>query len=70
MMRLRHLITVIIIGTAIIFVGCQDQAQAPETVEKEQKQSKKEPEMYEASELAALMRSMYDRNLELGSLQK
>lgn len=66
-MRLRYTLTALIAAT-VLFVGCQNQAEetASDSTEKAQKKSGKKPEMYEASELAALMRSMYDRNLELG----
>mgnify|MGYP000088338667 CR=1 FL=1 len=65
----------LIIGGCLIgasfFVGCQESAStdvessAETTEEKAEAAPKKELDMNEPSELALLMRSMYDKNLEL-----
>ncbi len=61
----------IVPGLLLVLVGIaacnQEEAKTDDQVKKKVivKESS-DPDMYEASELAALMRSMYDRNLELG----
>ncbi len=61
----------IIIGGCLIgasfFVGCQQNSEAKAEVATEQDSPKEEKtlEMKEASELALLMRDMYDKNLDL-----
>lgn len=60
----KYFIAGCLIGTSF-FVGCQSQNEEAEAVTTEE-QSSEEPEMYEASELAVLMREMYDDNLEMG----
>lgn len=48
---------------ASFFVGCNSQSEAPK--EEAQQSEPKVLDMYETSELAALMRKMYEDNLEL-----
>ena len=64
----------LIIGGCLIgasfFVGCQNQAEDSSAEEQTQnketvKEEKEELDMYEASELALLMRDMYQKNLDL-----
>jgi len=64
----------LIIGGCLIgasfFVGCQNQAEnasAEEQIQNKEtsKKEKEELDMYEASELALLMRDMYQKNLDL-----
>ena len=66
---MQKLNTILGILLVIGFLGaCQNQSPEPVAEEKPSTEevSAAEPEMYEASELAALMRSMYERNLEIG----
>lgn len=65
-MRVSKIIAVLLFLVFAV-AACQN-ANSETLAEKPEVEVKKaaEPEMYEASELASLMRSMYDRNLELG----
>ncbi len=65
-MSVQKLIIMGCLAGASLFIGC-NQATSPDSSTGEvDQQEASEPEMYEASELASLMRQMYEDNLEIG----
>ena len=70
MRPITYMIFSLLLITGILY-SCQQQVAEEQVASSSEDstasaQESKEPDMYEASELAALMRNMYDRNLELG----
>lgn len=64
-MQMRKYLILGCLTGASFFVGCQQQEPAEEANTDKPKE-RKELEMYESSELADLMNSMYQRNLAIG----